>query len=183
MSSPDWRVRDVTHPKGGGARSGEGGGTSLQRAWSSEERGQDCRSKRESYGSLRGECVGSSVCLVQIVETGCLWEDRSRVAWCGSSRLSVFLRVSSKRSVCHSPPRPHRDSGRSPNELPQKPRPSCRAHGVSYARHELGAPRLRDSRLRSPRWTTRAGKSPLCFSLGFCVNVCGWRQSCQVELF
>ena len=75
MSSPDWWVRDVTRPKGGGARSGEGGGTSLQRAWT--ERVQDCRSKRESYEESAWVLLRV---LVRIVETGVwLWKDHVRV--------------------------------------------------------------------------------------------------------
>ena len=50
----------------------------------------------------------------------------------------VTLKGSSKRSACHSPPRPHRDSGRSSNHFPPKSRPSYRAHGARYARHQAG---------------------------------------------
>ena len=66
MSSPDWRVRDVTRLKRGGARSGEGGRTSLQEAWTRE---------------LRRECVWSSLVLVRIVDMGvCLKKVRSCVS-------------------------------------------------------------------------------------------------------
>ena len=85
----------------------------------------------------------------------------------------------SEQSACRYRPRPHRDSGRSSNDFP-KPRPSCRAHGVSYARGELSAPRRRDSRLRSPKWddANQGSHDFLCsFFFGLCVNVCGWRQS------
>ena len=87
----------------------------------------------------------------------------------------------SGESACRSRPRPHRDSGAA-RAAPPKTRPNCRAHGARDARHELvGAPRQRDS--RGGRQVDDAFREvATSFFFGFCVNVCGWRLSDQVEL-
>ena len=57
--------------------------------------------------------------------------------------------------------------------LSQKPRPSCRAHGARDARHELvGAPRRRDSRLRSPSGRRVQGSRDILFLWVLCK--CLW---------
>jgi len=82
VSSPDWRVRDVTRPKRGGARSGEGGRTSLQEGG------------RESYeasacGLLWSWCGSSKrVCVFLRIARGCLRADRPNGEK-GSSKLGI----------------------------------------------------------------------------------------------
>ena len=64
-----------------------------------------------------------------------------------------------------------------PGPVLPKPRPSCRADDTSYARHELGAPRRKDARLR-----TRSGKSRLPFLLGFLCKCLWVAPVCEVKL-
>ena len=83
-------------------------------------------------------------------------------------RESVFPRVT--RSRAPADPDPVRTEIAAQLErLPQKPRPNCRVYGARDARHELvGAPRRRDSRLRSPKWDdANQGSDHFLFSLGF----------------